>query len=126
MKLRQLIAGAVLLPAAFVLGCAANPAAEPATAAGAPGASAVTVVNNHTSNRDMIIYLEPQARGERHTLGTVAAGQTATFSHAIPTGYYEMTAAHDMGEFRSTRFNVPGASDIRWVLNTNRVTVSSR
>jgi hypothetical protein len=127
MKLRSLLACAVLVPAAFMLGCASASTPAPDEAAGgAPGASTVTVVNNHTSNREMIIYLEPQGRGERQTLGTVAPGQTTTFSHSIDTGYYELTAAHDLGELDSTRFNVQGPSEVRWVLNTNRVTVGSR
>lgn len=130
MKLTRLIAGAVLLPAAFLIGCASSPSAEPTAGAGdtsaVTGASVVTVLNNHSSAREMTIYLEPQGRGQRQRLGTVSPGQTATFSHAIASGYYTLTAAHDMGELNSSNFNVQGASNVRWVLNTNRVTVSSR
>lgn len=115
----------LLVTAAAACATSPEPAADPSAAVGATDTQFI-IQNNHTDGRDMIVYLEPQGRGERHRLGTAPAGQTATFNHTPERGYYELIVAHNMGDMRSDRFNIPGPSTVRWVLNTNRLTVSGR
>jgi hypothetical protein len=90
----------------------------------APGATVFVVQNDHTSRRDMIIYLEPEGRGERRQLGRVETGATTTLTAEVERGYYRLIAAHDMGDFRSARFNVLAPSQVRWQMATGRITVS--
>ena len=117
-----------LLLACVLGGCAANTAveADAAPAGAAMSVTTVTVRNNHSQGRDMVIYLEPSGRDERRTLGTVAAGATATFNVESVRGYYTMIAAHNLGEVSSDRFNIPGPSTITWTLQPSRVVVSPK
>lgn len=126
---RFTVAATLLLAAALSTGCgaAAQPAGE--VVAGGPaaaGASSFTIRNNHEVGRDMVIYLEPEGRGERQTLGTVAAGATATLNHVVPRGYYWLIAAHNLGEIKSDRFNVPVPSNVTWTMAPSRVVVAPR
>lgn len=120
--------GLYVLAATLVSACAAGPAAEPVndTSGAVAGASVFIVQNNQATAGDMIIYLEPEGRGQRQTLGTVAAGATGTFTHTADRGYYTLIAADNRGQRESNRFNIPGASTVTWVLSTNRVTVRGR
>jgi hypothetical protein len=107
---------------------AACAAAEPmpGDAAGVPGETSIVVQNDHTNRRDLIVYLEPEGRGERRQLGRVAAGQTGTFSVEAERGFYRLIAAHDLGDMRSSRFNLLGPSTVRWQLSVDRVLVNRR
>ena len=120
--------GAALLLVTFTMGCAAATSAEEGAAAeaGASGTSAIAVQNNHTVSSDMALYLEPEGRGERQSLGVVAAGETRTLNVNVERGYYVLIAAHNRGEVRSNRFNVTGPSTINWVMASNRLTVTRR
>ena len=121
---------AAVLLAALSTACAANTAGNSAPADGTAdvvsGANVFVVQNNHRDGRDVIVYLTPEGRGERQRLGTVGAGETATFNQPVERGYYTLTAAHKLGESTSSRFNVAGPGTVTWVLSTNRVTFRSR
>jgi hypothetical protein len=126
---RGAVHASVLLLAALSAACAANTAAdsEPVTETAVVGGASVFVVqNNQADGRDIVVYLEPEGRGERRTLGTVGVGRTGTFNHDAARGYYTLIAAHNFGESKSSRFNVPGPSRVTWVLSTDRVTVDPR
>lgn len=127
-RIRSVFAVPALLLACVVGGCAANPSpeTEAASADAVTGNTTVTVRNNHSEGRDMVIYLEPSGRDERRTLGTVAAGGTAAFNVQSVRGYYTLIAAHNMGEITSDRFNIPGPSEITWTLQPSRVVVTPR
>ena len=121
---------AAVLLAALSTACAANTAGSSEPAAGSDdavaGANVFVVQNNHMEGRDVIVYLTPEGRGERQRLGTVGAGETATFTQPVERGYYTLTAAHNLGENTSSRFNIAGPGTVTWVLSTNRVTFRSR
>ena len=127
-RMRSVFAVPTLLLACLIGGCAANPSpeAEGASANAVTGITTVTVRNNHSEGRDLVIYLEPSGRDERRTLGTVAAGASATFNVASVRGYYTLIAAHNLGEINSSRFNIPGPSEITWTLQPSRVVVTPR
>ena len=122
---RILTVSAIMMMAA----CASTsqPAATTDSAAAASdGMTVVAVQNNVAAARDVIIYLEPEGRGERQNLGTVGAGRTAEFSHDIPRGYYSLIAAHNLGETKSERFNLTAPSKVTWMMGANRVVVDRR
>lgn len=120
--------GLYMLAAALVSACAAGTAADPVndTSGAVAGASVFVVQNNQATSGDIIVYLEPDGRGQRHTLGTVAAGATGTFNHTADRGYYTLIAADNRGQSESSRFNIPGPSTVTWIRSTNRVTVRGR
>jgi hypothetical protein len=121
----------VVLFAAMSVACASTGSemvddSAAAVAPGPDGVSIFTIQNNHTSRRDMIMYLEPEGRGERVQLGTAPAGETTSFERDVPRGYYRFIAGTDAGDIRSNRFNVSGASAVNWVMAANRLTVRRR
>jgi hypothetical protein len=123
--------GMVLVVAVAAGGCASGQpgvaGTEPATAAAAAeGMSVVTIQNDHTSRRDIMVYVEPEGRGERQNLGRVPAGQTTSFTVNLERGFYRLVAGHDMGDIRSNRFNVSAPSTVQWQLNAGRLQVSRR
>lgn len=122
---RRTLPGALLL-ATVTAACASAPAAEQDMGNATAALSTIVVQNNHGDGRDLIIYLEPQGRGERQQLGVVAVNQTRTFTHAMEAGYYTFIAGHNLGDVESERFNITGPSDIRWTLVPNRVTTSRK
>ncbi|TVP48456.1 MAG: hypothetical protein EA350_03325 [Gemmatimonadales bacterium] len=119
---------ALFMAAAFALtGCASGGGtAEAGGDAAADGLTTIRIQNNHTAGRDMIYRLEPDGRGERIQLGSIAAGQTQTFSQPVPAGAYWIVAGSDAGDVRSDRMNLQGPSEISWVMGANRLTVRRR
>jgi hypothetical protein len=115
--------GLMCLAVPLLVGCAAAET-MPGDAAGAPGETSFVVQNDHTNRRDLIVYLEPEGRGERRQLGRVAAGQTGTFAVEAERGFYRLIAAHDLGDMRSDRFNLLGPSTVRWQLSVGRILVN--
>lgn len=102
-------------------GCASAPAAE----AAADGASVITVENNLTSFSDVTVYVVPQS-GVRRSLGSVTSGATAEFSYS-ERGVISLVAQPTTGNpVTSERVNIAGPSQIRWVLQTNRLTQGRR
>lgn len=120
--MRQWFAAAAV--SLLAVGCAAAPAAEPG--AGAPeGASIITVENNLSSFSDVTVYIEPQS-GVRTSLGTVRTGTTENFTYA-ERGAITLVAQPVTGSaVTSERVTIASPSQIRWVLNTNRLTQGRR
>jgi hypothetical protein len=123
---KRMSAAAIMMIVALTAACASAGPEETGAAGAADGMSVITVQNNHTSRRDMHIYLEPEGRGERVQLGMVRTGETGNFNHDVPRGFYRLVAGSEMGDVRSPRFNVQGPSTVSWVMASARLTVRRR
>jgi hypothetical protein len=108
--------------------CASSGAAPaeggPAAAPVAPGSVQIIVVNTAFGAEDATILLTgalPQS------LGSVRAGQTATFTVEITPNSYGLSARTVQGASNSPSFSL-FANTIRvtWDMNTNRITQASR
>jgi ABC-type sugar transport system substrate-binding protein len=118
-----------LLLATFALAaCASGGAATDgaSAAAAADGMTLITVQNDHRSGRDMVIYLEPEGRGERSRIGVSPSGEAVSFTVPADRGRYRFVGGHQLGDITSPWFNLTAPSTVRWVLSTDRVTVSRR
>lgn len=120
--IRNAFACVVLTVAA--VGCASAPPA--ADDSGAPADANVIVVENQlTSFSDVVVYIEPQS-GVRASLGRVESGTTGTFTYN-GLGAFTLIAQPTTGStITSERFSMQAPSRARWVLNSNRLSVTRR
>lgn len=113
---------ALLLISMFAAACASAPA--PADTA-PEGVTVITVENNLSTFSDVTVYVEPQ-NGVRRSLGVVQSGTTGTFNYD-GTGALQFVAQPTNGNnITSETVSVMQPSRIRWVLTTNRLTLSRR